>query len=120
MEAIEVLLFAIHTSSTKSIRSEIYDIECQEECHAHSICYNYLVETYTCPNNHSYSRTNISMSFIIKINSGTFFRKIPEDLKYLFNITLNKGLSKIYEKSLMKELIDTFPEQVKKQLVSGK
>ena len=119
MEAIEVLLFAIHTSSTLSASSEIFDTECQEECHAHSICYNYLVETYTCPNNHCSSRANISMSFIVKLDSGTFFRKVPERLENLFKITLNKDLNQIYEKSQMKELVGTFPGQVKKQLVSG-
>lgn len=117
MEAIEVILFAIHCDSTDGRNyEENFNVECATECHAHTVVYNKLLETTACPCRSS--RYNLSMSFILKLNSTEFFSEVPSATFEIFRETFHKDLGKIYGRSLMKNLFETFPRQFKKQFSS--
>ena len=117
MEAIEILLSSMHCSSKElSYQGEILNIKCQGECHAHFLCNNLLEEIYTCKCGKINKIQNTSNSFIIKLSSECFFKEIPKEILTIFEMTPNNNLEKIYEKSIMKNIIGEFSHVLKEEM----
>ncbi|OMJ92926.1 hypothetical protein SteCoe_4270 [Stentor coeruleus] len=122
-EAVEAILTNAHYASKGIFMIEQNGMGasevCDGDCHAHFVCYNLLEEARECRCN-SEKTSNLTNSFVIRIDSNSFIKTVSQTLIYDFGRQYNNELHTMYDRSEMKNLIGSFTKILREHFGQGK
>lgn len=123
-EAVEAILTNVHYASKGNFVVEQNGMGvsegCDADCHAHFVCYNLLEEAKWCKCGSSDAVLNLTNSFVIRLDSSSFIKKVSQSLIDDFNRCLNRELHTMYDRSEMKSLVGSFTKVVREHFGQGK